>query len=131
MIEYYRVHFRGTLKQPEHLERLIQNLSVNFTNKSILQARAIEDRLMQETWWASHYDLLPKLRQLTIPTLVIHGDYDIVPVACAAHIAQAIPGARLVVLSNCGHFSYLERPDQVRQEIADFLHGTSGSLTHQ
>ena len=58
------------------------------------------------------YNLLPALTRLRIPTLILHGDYDFVPVACAAHIAEAIPGARLVVLRDCGHFSYLERPDE-------------------
>lgn len=124
VMAYYRIHYRGTLRQPEHLERLMRGLSVHFTNQSILQAWAIEDRLMQETWWASDYNLLPKLSQLHIPTLVIHGDYDFVPVECVAHIAQAIPGARLVVLSDCGHFSYLEHPDPVRQEISAFLHSS-------
>lgn len=127
--EYYRIHFRGTLSQPEHLERLIQSLRVSFTNTGILKARAIEERLMNETWWASEYNSLPKLKHLNIPTLAIHGEYDFIPVECAAHITQAIPGARFVLLSECGHFSYLECPDQVRQEISDFFHGTSGSLT--
>lgn len=34
--------------------------------------------------------------------LVLHGDYDIVPLACATHIAQTIPMAHLVVLNGCG-----------------------------
>jgi pimeloyl-ACP methyl ester carboxylesterase len=33
----------------------------------------------------------------------------------------AIPGARLVVLRDCGHFSYLECPDEVGKEMADFF----------
>jgi proline iminopeptidase len=73
---------------------------------------------------SSEYDLLPKLARLSIPTLVIHGDYDFVPVECAAHISQAIPGARFALLKDCGHFSYLERPDEVREALADFFHNT-------
>jgi len=119
--EYYRVHFRATLKQPEHLESLIASLRRNFTKEGILKARAIEARLMNETWLASEYDLLSGLKRLSIPTLVLHGDYDLIPVDCAAHIAWAIPGARLGVLRECGHFSYLERPDDVRKAITDFF----------
>ncbi len=119
--EYYRIHFRATLRQPEHLERVIQSLRLNFTKEGILKARAIEERLRNETWLSSEYNLLPKLKRLGIPTLVLHGDYDFIPVESAAHIAQAISGARLVVLRECGHFSYLECPDQVRKEIADFF----------
>jgi proline iminopeptidase len=119
--EYYRIHFRATLRQPEHLERVIESLRRSFTKEGILKAREIEERLMHETWLSSEYNLLLKLKRLRVPTLVIHGDYDIVPVECAAHIAQAIPGACFVLLRECGHFSYLECPDEVRKETADFF----------
>lgn len=121
---YYRIHFRPTLRQPEHLERVIARLRSTFTTGGILKARAIEERLMDETWLSSAYDLFPELERLRIPTLVIHGDHDLIPVACAAHIAQAIPGARLALMSDCGHFTYLECPDEVRKEIAIFFHMT-------
>ncbi len=122
--EYYRIHYRAALRQPEHIERVVKRLRLGFTQDGIRKARAIEDRLMSETWLASEYDLLPGLERLRIPTLVIHGEDDFVPVDCAAHIAQAIPGARFVLLRDCGHFSYLERPEEVRKEIADFFHDT-------
>jgi proline iminopeptidase len=119
---YYRVHFRATLRQADQLERVIASLRASFTRSGILKARAIEARLMNDTWLSSGYDLLPQLEQLDIPTLVIHGDDDLIPVDCAAHIAWAMPKARFVVLKGCGHFSYLERPDEVRREITGFFH---------
>ena len=122
--EYYRIHFRATVRQPEHLDRVIASLRGSFTKEGILRAREIEDRLMEETWLSSEYDLLPKLKRLNIPTLVMHGDHDFIPVECATHIAEAIPGARFVVLSDCGHFSFLECPAEVAKEIGGFLHGT-------
>ena len=48
---------------------------------------------MNDTWSSPEYDLLPKLKSLRIPTLVIYGDHDFIPAATAAHIAQAIPNA--------------------------------------
>jgi proline iminopeptidase len=121
---YYRIHFRATLRQAEHIERVIESLRLSFTKEGILKAREIEDRLINETWLSSEYNLLPKLKRLSIPTLVIHGDYDFIPIECAAHIAQTIPGARFVVLSETGHFSYLESPNEVRKEIGDFFPST-------
>jgi proline iminopeptidase len=112
--------FRPTVRQPELLERLVQSLRVNCTQAGIIKARAIEQRLYGETWLSDDYNLLPKLTRLDIPTLVLHGEYDFIPVEIAAHIAQALDRARLVVL-DCGHFPYLECPDQVRTELADFL----------
>jgi proline iminopeptidase len=120
---YYRIHFSTALGRPGHLDKVIERLRAGFTNEGILKARAIEERLMHETWWSNDYDLLPALRRLSVPTLVIHGDADLIPVASAANVAAAIPGAHLVVLRECGHFSYLERPDDVRREIDRFMQG--------
>ena len=39
------------------------------------------------------------------------------------HIAQAIPGARLVTLKDCGHFPYLECPAPLREQIDAFFRG--------
>jgi proline iminopeptidase len=100
---YYRIHFRPALKQPEHLEQVIASLRASFTKEGILKARAIEDRLMSDTWSSPDYDLLPKLKSLRIPTLIIHGQHDFLPVSTAAHIAQAIPNARMVTLKDCEH----------------------------
>ncbi len=115
--DYYRVHFRATVREPKHLEQVIRSLRSSFTKEGILKARAIEKRLYNETWFLSDYDLAPKLKGLDIPTLVIHGDYDFVPVECAVHVAQAMSRARFVLLKDTGHFSYIESPDEGRKEI--------------
>jgi proline iminopeptidase len=118
---YYRIQYGTTIRQPEHLDRLMAQMRLNFTNGGVLRGRAIEQQLYTETWNSSEFDLFPRLKRLSVPTLVIHGDDDFVPLECAAHIAQAIPGARLVVLPDCGHFAYIEAPDKLRKELADFF----------
>ena len=90
-------------------------------SQGILKARAVEDRLMLDTWEKDGYDLLPKLRALNIPTIVLVGDHDLVPTDIAAHIAQAIPNARFVTLKNCGHFTYLECAADVRTALKEFF----------
>jgi proline iminopeptidase len=120
-LEYYRIHYGSTLRRPELLERVIERLRSAFTSDSTVAARAIEDRLYEETWDAADYDLIPELNRLQMPTLIIHGDYDFVPIDIHRDLADAIPGSRLVVLTDCGHFAYLEQPDPVRTTIAAFL----------
>lgn len=118
---YYRIHFRSTLRHPDQLEKVVQRLRSHLTPEGIRRARAIEDRLYEQTWNSSEYDLLPKLGRLSIPALVIHGEHDFIPVPCAEHIARAIPDARLILLKDCGHFSYLERPVEVQTALTEFL----------
>jgi len=118
---YYRVHYGATVRDPGQAERLVRSLRANFTPEAILVARSIEDRLMDETWRADGFDRLPTLARLRMPTLVVHGDRDFVPVVCARQIADAIPGARFVLVPDSGHFSYLDAPAAVHAAVRDFL----------
>jgi len=118
---YYRVHFRAALARPEDVEKVVVKLRASFTPEAILKARKIETRIYEFTWFRDDYDLLPKLGDLRIPTLVLGGDHEFIPEECAAHIAQAIPGARRVTFRDCGHFSYLECPADVRRELDAFF----------
>jgi len=61
--------------------------------EGILKARAVEDRLMRDTWEVDGYDLLPKLQTLSIPTLVIYGDHDLIPSEIEEHIAGNSEGS--------------------------------------
>jgi len=123
----YRLHFKPALKRPEDYEKLMATMKSGFISQGkegILKARAVEDRLMRDTWQVDGYDLLPKLRSLSIPTLVISGDHDFFPGEIAVHIARAIPNARLVTIRNCGHFAYLECAGDVRRAFNDFFRHT-------
>jgi proline iminopeptidase len=120
--EYYRIHFGTTLRDPDQLEEIIRRLRSAFTEAGVVAARVIEDKLYEDTWLRDQYDLIPALGQLDIPTLVIHGADDFVPIECIRRIGDAIPGSRLIVLPDCGHFAHLEQPDLACTSITAFLH---------
>jgi proline iminopeptidase len=112
----YRIHFKPSLKRPEDYERMMARMRAGFLmqgKEGIVKARAVEDQLMRDTWQVAGYDLLPKLAGLRVPTLVIAGDHDYM-VGAAERIAAAIPGAEIVTIKECGHFAFLECPDEVR-----------------
>jgi proline iminopeptidase len=123
----YRIHFKPALARPADYERLMAVMHAGFVSQGkdgIVKARAVEDQLMRDTWQVATYDLLPKLRDLRIPTLVIAGEHDFIPVEVAERIARAIPNAQLVKLRDCGHFAYLECPNEVRAALDDFFRRT-------
>lgn len=120
----YRIHFAPALRRPEDLERLMRAMHAGFVRQGstgILLARAAEDRIMADTWQVPGYDLLPRLRALRMPALVIAGADDFIPVPLVGHIAAALPRATLVTLPACGHFAYMECPAEVRAAVRDFL----------
>ena len=123
----YRIHFTPALVRREHYEQLMATMKTQFIKQGkegILKARAVEDQLMRDSWQLPDYDLLPKLRSLRVPTLVVTGDRDFIPASVSEHIAEAMPEAELVVLQDCGHFAYLECANEVREDVTVFLKRT-------
>lgn len=69
----------------------------------------------------SLYDLLDKMRAITVPTLVLTGDEDWPCLAPSVLMKREIPSAALSVMPNCGHTINLEDPDLFNQIVGDFI----------
>ncbi|MGZ4258731.1 MAG: alpha/beta fold hydrolase [Solirubrobacteraceae bacterium] len=70
------------------------------------------------------YDRTPFLRELNVPTTVIHGSADpLVRPSGGRATARAIPGARLVMLEGMGH----DMPPELWPEIIDAVCENAGS----
>ena len=120
----YRIHFRHGLHHAADYDKLMARMSAQFRaqgTNGILKAWAIESRLYRDTWDLADYDLLPKLRSLRTPTLVIVGEHDFIPSEIAAQIASALPRATLATIKDCGHFAYLECGTEVRKAVDSFF----------
>jgi pimeloyl-ACP methyl ester carboxylesterase len=58
------------------------------------------------------------LTSLAVPTLVIHGDADpLVPLEAGLDTAEAVPGAKLLILEGMGH----ELPPEVWPRVVDAI----------
>lgn len=118
-------YYAGAVGDPAHVPALIAHLGEGFAEQGasgIRLARAIEDRLISETWRRPDYDRIPALPAITTPTLVLTGALD--PTIETAHaIAEAVPGAELVVLPGVGHFALAEAPEKATAAITAFLQG--------
>lgn len=69
-------------------------------------------------------DSRPGLAAIRCPTLVLVGADDaLTPPDRAAEIAAAVPGARQVVVPDCGHLSTLEQPQAVTKALTELLSG--------
>ncbi|HBC06707.1 MAG TPA: alpha/beta hydrolase, partial [Rhodospirillaceae bacterium] len=76
----------------------------------------------QQTAIINRPDNRPNLDRIACPTLVLCGRLDVMtPPAVHEEMASAIPGAKLVVVENCGHLSPLERPEAVSAVLRYWL----------
>jgi pimeloyl-ACP methyl ester carboxylesterase len=72
---------------------------------------------------ADQRDLLPRI---SVPTLLIWGELDArSPLGVASQFDEAIPGAELVVIPECGHLSTLEQPEKVNAAVREFCRAHS------
>lgn len=67
-------------------------------------------------------DERPLLPSIAVPTMIIHGvDDQIVPVAEAQQMAEAIRNAEFVQLADAGHLPPIEQPEEFNKVVARFL----------
>jgi 3-oxoadipate enol-lactonase len=65
---------------------------------------------------------LPRLSEITVPTLIIVGEHDIADVhAHAGALEDGVRGARRQVLTGSGHLPQLEVPDTFNRSLREFL----------
>lgn len=70
----------------------------------------------------SRADSRPLLASIKCPTLVLTSDTDnMVKNEFSHELAKAIPGAKLVVIPDCGHLPQLEKPEAMTAAMLDWL----------
>jgi pimeloyl-ACP methyl ester carboxylesterase len=78
------------------------------------------DKLM-EMWRSDLGVSLAELAGVSVPTLFLVGDDDIVSLEHAAAVYRALPDAQLAVIPGASHPSPMEKPHIVNRLILDFL----------
>ena len=78
-------------------------------------------KILEESIFGKYTDQHADLQKLKIPTLIIRGESDVIPMSAANSMAHSIKGSKLVVLKNCGHFPYIEQPAQWLEAVEMFL----------
>lgn len=68
-----------------------------------------------------NWDLREKLKTLAVPTLVVHGEQEAIPMDLVEEWVTSLPHARLVKVPRAAHFTYAERPELVWPEVERFL----------
>ena len=73
-------------------------------------------------WGGLRTSYLDRLREVSAPTLIVHGANDeAVPVAWAQRTNELITGSELRVIPGCGHWPPRERPEEFNRIVEEFL----------
>jgi pimeloyl-ACP methyl ester carboxylesterase len=76
----------------------------------------------QQTAVISRADSRPTLAWIKCPTLVLTGDEDnTIPNLLSVEMAEGIHGAKLTILSHCGHLPQAEQPQATADALVEWL----------
>jgi proline iminopeptidase len=109
----FRISFRPTMFNRSVADSLTLEFPADY---------AVKNRMLQYMRKdLERYDLTDKLRMISVPTLIVHGEHDAIPAVIPQSIRSHIHRSTLVTLERCGHFPFLEQPAAFFKAIQDFL----------
>ena len=119
-----RVQFQN--KDPRGWQEFAHQLAEHSSEGSARTLRGVQKRR------PSLFDLVDRMKAITVPTLVMTGDEDWPCLEPALLMKRTIPTAALVVMPNAGHTINLEEPAAFNQHLADFLRAVdAGAWPHR
>jgi pimeloyl-ACP methyl ester carboxylesterase len=130
-VERYDVFLHPIEETLQHLfhdqSRIPQLLPTELGPDVIVRAYHDSTTLARLTWNPYFYNpkLERRLRRIRAPTLVLWGAEDtFLPLPHGEAYARSIPGARLQIIRQCGHFVPFEQTQEFVRTVVEFLTST-------
>ena len=102
-------------KDPRGWREFADQLAEHSTEGAALTMRGVQKRR------PSLFDLVDKMKTITVPTLIMTGDEDWPCLEPGILMKKNIPTAALVVMANCGHNINLEEPALFNMHLSDLF----------
>lgn len=113
--KYWQIFFRSYFYDQSLSSSLnLEQTKRTWANGDIVSGLLSENRLKD-------FNIYDRLAAIRCPTLIVHGDFDPVPLEYAQKIHEVIDNSQLVILEDSGHFSYIETPAEFYSAVTDFL----------
>lgn len=111
----YKVAFRQTFRDRARIGELNLDLAPSTARNGEEVAQLLAGGLGPIDWW-------DRLGGIEVPTLVLHGRYDLPPMDMSRELAEAFPVGSFEVLDS-GHFPYIEDREGLLAAISGFFAG--------
>lgn len=109
-----RMFAEGEIETAAQSERVAELLSAVVPPETSLAIEALDA--------LASADMRPQLAEIDLPTLLLHGDRDLICLPQASqYLAEGLKSARRTVFSGCGHAPFMTRPEQFNREIISFV----------
>ena len=107
-------------------DQLLAEAVIVGSRRPELEDAALKNRMMTAklSWQPRNHDphLRKWLHRIKVPTLLIWGDHDrVFPKDYAFAFEGLIPGAKVVIIADCGHLPHVEQGDAFAAELEAFI----------
>ena len=110
--KYYQIMLGRYCYLPE--KALLMNLRVHPKGSLV-------NKIFRQKLWDHSFNFHDQLKQLQMPTLIVHGEFDPIPFCTAEKLHATIANSKYVLIPNCGHFPHVETPEELFSCLAQFL----------
>jgi proline iminopeptidase len=122
--DYWQVHLRAFYQNPTQARRAWGNVC-NAPSETVSTPWGFVPyaMLMQ-----AEFDYRREFSQISVPTLIIHGLADPMPLAAAEAWGSTLPDARIIRIPRAGHAPYVDSPRTFFPEVTAFVTRFSETL---
>ncbi len=110
---YVQLHFRPSFYDTSDVNKLQLNLSDSFFKTEELLP-----------YLASHEEprsLIPELKSVHVPALIIRGEIEVIPVESDRKLEEILKNGKLISIDKAGHFPFVEKPEEFTELIINFV----------
>lgn len=114
MVRYTKTFFRSYF----YNQNLADSIEIWIPDSAQMK---IKGRYANLSRYFNDYNIHDDLKRIKCPTLIVHGDADVIPVYVAERLNKSIEKSKLIILPNVGHFLWIEAPDEIYRVIDEFF----------
>jgi proline iminopeptidase len=114
---YARLH-RGLAMAPAYV---YNRKNIPAIAERLTQGNSVVNGLVWQDLQKIKFDCKSKLAHFNKPVLIIQGKQDIIEKQTALKEHQILKSSKLVLLDNCVHYGWLDRPDEYFPEVEKFI----------
>ncbi len=111
-----QLYFQTYMYNPENIKKI---KLCKTQDENIRGAKVWE--IFKSQIFMQPYNILTDIENIKCPTLIIHGNEDVMPLASNEHIHDAITSSELLRIEQCGHFPFVEQPETFFKAVRAFL----------
>jgi proline iminopeptidase len=117
--DLWAIALRPRLAEPDRTLPLIRSDLCASDPAGIRYGLTVTNRVVMASY--GDWDLRSRLRGLTIPVLVVHGEQDAIPMDLVEEWTTSLPHGQLLRVPGAAHFPYVEQPKIVWPAVERFL----------